>query len=800
MTALVWLFLCITSSWAADGASTPPPSPPDVDFSTLPDTASQRKTMLDGKPHPVLARVMLDQSAVAPGTQARIAVHLEQDEGWHTYWKSPGAVGQPTEIAWTAPAGIAIEPHAYPVPQRFEQGGEVSFGYDDQVLLISDVEIPDDLPPGPHTIQADANWLVCKEICIPGDAQLSIPVDVVAEAAEANASSFAPLFDHYAEQHPVDVLSVGAIGWDYALSVAQVPAEGVPFRAVFLITPTGEAAFGDVSDSLWPTFTPIVASDYSWGPLAEPTVKQLDDGRIIVIVDGEGWGADPLPTDARIGGLLQLKIGGEWIRTEIHGSLPFVSKDTAPQRMESPLLDLAATVVPFEHEMPEADEAAEAVPDPFEASVVPSDSVTPTSGSSTLLGLLLTMGAGFVGGLILNLMPCVLPVITLKLFSLVQQRDLSAAKKRTGGLAYAAGILASFWALAGVIAILKLVLDVSVGWGFMFQYPPYVAALTTVVFVFSLSLFGVYEIPALGVNAASDAANKEGIFGYFMYGVFAVLLATPCSAPILGSAVAYAFSAPLLELTAIFTMVGLGLAFPFIVIAFMPGLFQYLPRPGAWMETFKHLTGFTLVFTSIWLGSVLAVLIGAERLIGFLIFLGFASMGAWVFGHFGGLAASNTRQAIAGIAGLLVTGVGGVFLDMELASDDCDNGEVVTDLDFSGAIPWQPFSAERVDALAGRTVFIDFTAEWCVSCKVNERTILEQSSVREAMAKGGVIPLKADWTRRDERITEWLQRYNRVGVPMYLVVPADRSRESILLPEIITPDMVLRALEDAGAS
>jgi thiol:disulfide interchange protein DsbD len=361
-------------------------------------------------------------------------------------------------------------------------------------------------------------------------------------------------------------------------------------------------------------------------------------------------------------------------------------------------------------------------------------------------------------------------------------------------------VLASFLALAMMVFVLRVAFGLDVNWGFQFQFPAYVAALATVVFAFGLSLLGVFEIPVVGASAADAAASKEGPSGSFFTGVFATLLATPCSAPFLGSAVAYAFAAPTLVLFAMFAAIGLGLAAPFLLVAFVPAFFRFLPRPGEWMDTLKQLLGFTLIATTVWLVDVLLAQIGEDRTVGFLGFLLCVAIGTWIYGRFGGVAATLQRQLVtAGLGGLVATLGGVLFLDLRHAeaAEECDDGSLATDLRFDEAVPWQPFSEPRVAALAGKTVFVDFTADWCVSCKVNERTVLESSRVRSAMAELDVVPLKADWTRPDATIEAWLNRYGRAAVPMYLVIPGDRAKEPILLPEVITPQMVVDALHDA---
>jgi thiol:disulfide interchange protein DsbD len=258
----------------------------------------------------------------------------------------------------------------------------------------------------------------------------------------------------------------------------------------------------------------------------------------------------------------------------------------------------------------------------------------------------------------------------------------------------------------------------------------------------------------------------------------------------------FAFSLPTAGILLFFGVAGLGLAAPFLVIALVPALFRFLPRPGAWMDTFKQLMGFTLVATTLWLVDVLIGQVGADRGIGFLAVLLFLSISSWTFGRWGGPTETGARQVMAFVIALAIGGLGAYFfLDLEMSVDEPSSASVLsTDLDFSESMPWQPFSEERLAELEGTTVFVDFTADWCLTCKVNEKTILESEKVRSAMRDLGVVPLKADWTRRDPVITRWLQRYGKAGVPFYLVVPGDRGLDNIPLPEVITGAGVIAAL------
>lgn len=790
------LLLFAAPALAADTAPARPDAPA-IDLSVLPAGADVQPKNPDGEDHPVRACLLTESVQVAAGSTTRVGLLLRQEEGWHTYWKSPGDIGLPTEIEWTLPPGATITPHAYPVPERFDQDGMVSYGYEDEVLLISELTLPADLAPGTYTLAADANWLVCKTACIPGNARVERTIEVVAPGRTVEPGPHLVSFEHYTSLQPVPLVDVEGLDIQMALSRSAVrPNE--PFSAVFLVRSTDEQALSTFGEGIWPTFAPIVGSDWM---IDDIQVMRVPEG-LAVHVAAETFEPEPLPTDDTIGGLFQFKLGDRTVHTEFLAPLPWVATGAAVEDHSDSELFAIVGVEPRGGE-PTGDAPPSGSAGADDASGAALATVAPASGATAMgpVSLILNLALAFAGGLLLNVMPCVLPVITLKLYGLVEQSDISSTQQRTAGLAYTGGILASFWALAAAIVLLRTIFGMQVDWGFQFQYPPYVAALATIVFAFGLSLFGVFEIPAIGASGAGSAASREGAAGYFFTGVFATLLATPCSAPFLGTAIAYAFGAPTPILVGIFTFVALGLAAPFLLIAFVPAAYRMLPRPGAWMESFKQLLGFTLIATTVWLLDVLVAQIGPDRAVGFVGFLVFVGMGCWIFGRWGGLGSTLRQQAVAGLVGLVVTAVGGWWLlDLQVAeaATECDTGEVVTDLDFDTSVPWQPFNEARVAALAGKPVFIDFTADWCLTCKVNERTILESKSVRQAMAEYGIVPLKADWTRRDPTITEWLRRYGRAGVPFYLVIPADPDAEPIALPEVITGEMVIRAFASAS--
>ena len=790
MQRMFWLTL-VSLFWTtiatAGSSSGKAPKAPDVDFSALPKSAMASPDGYGGKPHPVVARMLTEQAAVAPGETLRVGIHLDQLKDWHTYWKSAGDVGQATYVQWTMPDGLKPGPHMFPLPVRYDDAGNISFGYDEEVLHIAEIPIPAGHANGTYTIKAAVDWLVCKTSCIPGAVELEIPFTVASASA---AGPYTKLFDHFRAQWPTPLSEVEGLKVRMAHDAEPiVPTQ--PFRTVFHISAEDGHTLKVPNADLWPTYTPITVG-YDWS-VDDKKVVPAKDG-FYVVVDSSTYEPDPLPEGDAVGGLFQIELDGKTVRTEILHPIPWAKE--GPRRAVDAALwqELSEFVVPDSKEKPDAAEEKPEDDTPPPPPPMPGDEYS-------IASLFSNLGLSFLGGLILNIMPCVLPVLLLKLYSLVEQGGISDAEKRQAGLAYTAGILVSFWLLAGAVWMMRTVFASEVGWGFQMQSPGYVAGLATMVFLFSLSLFGVFEIPAFGEQSAVEMGEKEGLAGYFFTGVFATLVATPCSAPILGVAISFAFGAPTWMLFACFTLIGLGLAFPFLLIAFVPAMYKLLPEPGAWMESFKQLLAFTLVATTVWLVDVLAGLIGADGVSGYLAFLTTAAMGAWIFGHWGGVAAERRAQAMSAAAGLLVMAIGGwSFLDLAYAEPACDDGETVTTgLSFDEHIPWQRFSGDRVDDLKGRVVFADFTADWCVSCKVNEKTILETETVRASMSKHEVVPLVADWTRRDDEIGAWLKRYDRAGVPMYLVIPPTGLKDVIVLPEVITPGMVTDAIEKAAS-
>lgn len=425
----------------------------------------------------------------------------------------------------------------------------------------------------------------------------------------------------------------------------------------------------------------------------------------------------------------------------------------------------------------------------------------PTQGGGAGLGLTLwtALLSGFLGGMILNLMPCVLPVISLKIFGFVRQAGRSRGAILAHGFAFAAGIFAWFLGLGGVIVGLRSAGGAAT-WAFQFQNVWFNVAVAAIVLVFALNLFGVYELvlPGRATNRLAGAGSQEGWAGSFFQGVFATLLATPCTGPFLGSSLGFAFSQPPVVTMAFFACMAAGMALPYLALSAQPAWLRFVPKPGIWMERLKQFMGFPLLAALLWLLYVIGQLRGTNAIVcvgGFLLMLAIA---CWIYGLIGNPETRVGAKA-AGLAAIVVLAIGGGWLFLVKLFPREDVKPAAAALAESGGIEWQPFSQASLDALLkqGKPVFVDFTAAWCLSCKFNERTAIDTPAVREKIRQLGIIPMRADWTNANPEITAALRAFGRVGVPFYVLYPAGDPEKPILLPELLTESIVLGALSHA---
>ncbi|MEO8206074.1 MAG: thioredoxin family protein, partial [Chthoniobacterales bacterium] len=416
----------------------------------------------------------------------------------------------------------------------------------------------------------------------------------------------------------------------------------------------------------------------------------------------------------------------------------------------------------------------------------PAVSASPVSN----IGIWKALFYGFLGGLILNLMPCVLPVISLKVFGFVKQAGDDPRKILRHGLAFITGIFLWFLGLGVVICLLRNA-GQQVTWAFQFQNPYFNLAISVLVFVFALNLFGVFEIvlPGFAGSGAANLADRGGYAGSFFQGVFATLLATPCTAPFLGTALGFAFSQSNAIILAMFAAVAFGMAFPYFFLSANPGWMKFLPKPGLWMERVKQFMGFPLIATLLWLLYIIGQQKGIEAMIWVGCFLLVLAVVCWIYGAFA-TPVSSARSKVIAIFMVLILTIGGAYycigIQFEQSSQKKDPNQIA----------WVPFSPAALAELRGegKPVFLDFTADWCVTCKFNERFAINTPAVRAAFKKQGIVPMQADWTNADPDITEALKQFGRVGVPFYVFYPAGKSDQPVVLPELITEQIVLNAL------
>jgi thiol:disulfide interchange protein DsbD len=411
------------------------------------------------------------------------------------------------------------------------------------------------------------------------------------------------------------------------------------------------------------------------------------------------------------------------------------------------------------------------------------------AASAPKQGLWLALFYGFLGGLILNLMPCVLPVISLKIFGFLKQAGEAPGKVFAHGLAFIGGIFTWFLGLGILIVVLKSG-GTEVTWAFQFQNPWFNVAIGSIVFVFALNLFGVFELvlPGRASTALESASSSSGLGGSFFQGVFATLLATPCTAPFLGTALGFAFSQSSGVILGMFAAVATGMGFPYLLLTARPGWMKFLPRPGVWMERLKQFMGFPLLATLIWILSILGGQRGTDGIFWFLCFLLCLSLSCWLYGSYCGPLSKKRSRAVAVFFAVLIAGGGGwYFLGQKFA--DVGNHE-------AGGIEWVPFSARALADLqtSGKSVFVDFTADWCITCKFNERTAIDTPAVQKLLREKKVIPMRADWTNANPEITAALKNFGRVGVPFYVIYPAGKPAEPVVLPELLTESILLDAL------
>jgi thiol:disulfide interchange protein DsbD len=678
----------------------------------------------------VEAELVAARTAIVPGEPFTVALRLKIQDGWHTYWRNPGDSGLPTTLTWTLPEGIAAGPIEWPAPRALPAGPLVNYGYEGDALHLVELKPSGALVAGSTvSLKARADWLVCRELCIPEGADLTLALPVAREAGADPRWGAAIAAARAALPRPLG-------GWR-----ASGEARGATI-ALTLVPAVAAANPGEVR------FFPYAADQIE--PSGAQRLTREGDAYVLALPVASTLSA---PFD-RLAGVLTASGG--------FGTAHAATIEVA----------LAGTAI--------------AGPKPALAAV-PALNLAPPSpaASAGFFALTVAIVSALVGGVILNLMPCVFPILSLKVLGFATHHDTKPTLRHEA-VAFAGGVVATFVALGLLLAALRAGGE-QLGWGFQLQSPEVVAALAMLFFVLALNLSGVFEFGQLAPSGVAGWTTKNRTVDAFGSGVLAVVVASPCTAPFMGAALGFAMASPAATMLAVFVALGIGMALPYMLLAWFPGWRRRLPRPGPWLERLRQILAFPLYATVIWLAWVL----GAQRdndavvrLLVALLGIGFA-LWAWRIVRSGG----GRPWGIAAVLALAASTL--VAWPLFAADSDVGTKPVAAAPADRDWVPYTPAKLAELTA-SGRGVFVEFTAAWCVTCQVNKRLVLDKSDVRAAFARRNVTLMRADWTRRDPAITRALAALGRNGVPVYVLYRP--GKEPLLLPEVLQPGIVLDGL------
>jgi thiol:disulfide interchange protein len=664
--------------------------------------------------------LVVPAETVRPGDTVIVGLQLRMPPGWHTYWRNPGAAGGATKIQWTLPQGVTAGEIQWPLPEKTTTAGLTSYAYEGEVVLMVPLSIANTVPKGPIDLSAKVSWIECETQCIQGKSTVQAKLTI---ADTAKPSSQAGVIDDWQKKVP---------RIDSNLKVQSAWQNGKAADERFL-------TIG------WKLRNAEAAADF----------YPFESSALEIGGETEKLGAGP--GEARLRKTVK-KFEGDWPK-EVEGVIVEAVKGKSSTGYQVKL---------------ETDSK------PGTAAAGSQTALQPLRKGSSLWGML---GAAFLGGLILNFMPCVLPVIALKILGFVQQSREEPKRVARLGIIYGLGVLFSFLVLAGLIIGVQKAGRVA-AWGMQFQNPVFVIIMTTLMVLVALNLFGLFEVNLAGgaMGTASQLATRHGASGAFFNGMLTTALATPCTAPFLASALGYAFVQPPLIIVLFLAFVGLGLAFPYVLLTFQPAWLKFLPKPGAWMETFKKLMGFPVLAAGIWLLSLTVPFYGIDGPLWVGIFLVLLALSAYIYGDF--VQRGTKRKGLALVLTVSLLLLGFFAMKLGLVRDE----------------GWQPWSAEAVEKARaqGKPVFVDFTASYCLTCKLNKKTSINTDSVKAKLKEIDAVTLKGDFTLEDPQIAGELQRFERPGVPLNLVYPKDKNKEPIVLPPTLTPSIVLNALNEAA--
>lgn len=660
---------------------------------------------------------------VAPGKTIWVGLQLAHQPRWHTYWKNSGDSGLPTTLAWTLPPGVLAGDIAWPLPHKIALGKLINYGYEDTVLLPVPLTITADFKPSllqpDLSIQLKASWLVCRTECIPEEGEFTLKIPARSSTA-LNAAAFdAALAAQPKPLVPGQDSRLQIVGQALKLTLSGLPAS-LRGKTLDLFPETPEV------------IDPSAPWQQAWQgtvwtaelPLSAQRSASPSQLPVLVTANGQGWRAE-------------LPVAGEWPQAAAVAAL-------------SPALQAALQA-----------------------------NAAPASGLSlTFIAALL---GAVIGGLILNLMPCVFPVLAIKVLSFTRHAD-DHRGHRISGLAYTAGVIISFM-LLGLLLLGLRAAGESLGWGFQLQNPGVVAGLAALFTVIGLNLAGVFEFGQFAPSSLAAFQARHPVLDAFLTGVLAVAVASPCSAPFMGASLGLAVTLPATQALLIFAAIGLGLALPYLLASFVPAIAHALPRPGAWMDAFRKFMAFPMFATVVWLVWVLGQQSGIDGAGALLALLVALSAVIWSL-TLSGRARLVLASALIALATWSLWAIGPHIIHTSAGTASQGAGE-----------RWQAWSPERVDQLvaADQAVFVDFTAAWCVTCQYNKKTTLADAHVLADLEAKKVVLLRADWTQRDPAITAALAQLGRNGVPVYVFYK--KGRPAIVLSEILS----VREVRDAIA-
>jgi len=679
------------------------------------------------------AELVAEMTGIAPGQDTWVALRLDHMENWHTYWKNPGDAGRATEITWTLSEGVTAGDIVWPTPKRIELPADlVDFGYENEIFLLVPLSIPASYQGESLDITANAQWLECEDICIPGGAVVSLSLPVM------DATQITP------NEQWVEAFS---------LTRASIPTSNVSFDSTFSI------------------------SEGNLNILVQATEAVFADASEISFIPGEHRVFNYVSPQE-----ITYQLSSLQLTQEHHPRL-----SAAPEEITGLLLVTDESGQQISYEIA-------ATPDGISASdlggllAANAEGITNATAVSEM-NLLLVFAFALLGGLILNLMPCVFPVLSLKVLSLASNSKSSQQEKRLHGLAYTAGVIVAFLILASVLLSLQAG-GALIGWGFHLQSPWFISLLIFLFFIMGLSMSGVVEFGTSIMGVGTELQDKEGYTGSFFTGILASVVASPCTAPFMGAALGFAFTQTASIALTVFVALGLGMALPFLLVSFNPTLSKLLPHPGKWMLTFKQILAFPLYATAVWLLWVLGNQTGTDGMALVIACCVLLAAAAWLYQRRHDIQSAFWRYANALIILLCLAVTIGVVRSPLLETQTIASG-------ISEDAAYEAYSDARLAELRsnGQPVFVNMTASWCITCLVNEKVALNSEAVITALAENNITYLKGDWTNNDPEITEVLRRYETSGVPLYLMYPSDPSLPAEVLPQILTTGVVLDAIE-----